>query len=99
MCREVVHAVYGSCHASSNRFEDIREAVAASIERAVDLQGYQRSQVISGVFAAGRGLDSVFPATAARQCGLDHAAVLSVQRSGNDPGDRTIEALLHLRLD
>jgi chorismate mutase len=94
-----MHAVYWSCHASSNCLEDIREAVAASFEREVNLQGYQRSQVISGVFAAGGGLDSVFPATAARQCGLDHAAVLSVQRAGNDPHDQIIEALLHLRLD
>jgi chorismate mutase len=90
-------ARHASVQAASNTVAAVRAAVDQLLDEALDRAGYERSAVLSGVLLAGDGIDVTFPATAARECGLDRAALTSMQRAGPRGGDLTIEALLHVR--
>jgi chorismate mutase len=92
------HAIHVHGRAAANRSEDIRATVGDLLKAAVEDRGFQRDAVVSALFATGSGLDAMFPATAARESGLSHAALMSVQRAGGDADDRTIEALIHFHV-
>jgi chorismate mutase len=91
-----VLARHGRSQAASDSVAAVRAAVEQLLAEALDEGRYPRSAVISVVLASGRGITTTFPATAARESGLEHVALMSTQRAGSAADDMTIEAIIHL---
>jgi hypothetical protein len=57
------HAIHAHGSAAANRSKDIRATVGDLLKAALEDCGFQRAAVMSAVFAAGSGLDAMFPAS------------------------------------
>lgn len=92
-----VRALRGATTVDSDSTEQVSERVQALVTAMLDRNGVSKDDLISIVFTATDDVHSMFPATAARACGLGDVPLLCAREldvKGGTP--LTIRVLMHI---
>lgn len=92
----VLRAIRGATTLDEDSAEQLHERTQALVRQIFERNQVEPDDVVSIIFTATHDVHSGFPATAARQLGLDHVALLGAQEIAV-PGalERCIRVLVH----
>ena len=95
-----VRALRGATRVDADTREQVTERVQALVTAMLERNGVAKDDLISVVFTATDDIHSMFPAEAARGCGLGDVPLLCAQELDikGKPG-RCIRVLMHLTTD
>ncbi len=92
-----VRALRGATTVDSDSTEQVSERVQALVTAMLDRNEVSKDDLISIVFTATDDVHSMFPATAARACGLGDVPLLCARELDVDGGTPlTIRVLMHI---
>ncbi len=95
-----VRALRGATTVDADTTEQVNERVQTLVKAMLERNGVSKDDLISIVFTATDDIHSVFPAAAARECGLGDVPLLCARELdvvGGTP--RCIRVLLHVNTD
>lgn len=96
----VCRAIRGATTAETNTAEDINEATIELMRTIIALNELDLDNVVSIFFTTTRDLNATFPATAARELGLDNVPLMCAHEM-DVPGklEMAIRAMIHINTE
>jgi chorismate mutase len=92
----VLRAVRGATTVDEDTAEQVTERVRALMEAILERNAIEHDDIVSILFTATDDVTSMYPATAARQCGLTDVALLGARELPVEGGTpRCIRVLVH----